>query len=81
MFFRKGSRRHVLLLIFWLVRIRFANAYGRRPIQVASASRIKVAGFFCLPCRRAAGDSRFHLPNCSISEKRFKPSSSVGPVE
>jgi uncharacterized membrane protein len=28
----------LILLIFWLVRIRFANAYGRRPIQVASAS-------------------------------------------
>lgn len=26
------------LLVFWLVRVRFANAYGRRPIQVASAS-------------------------------------------
>jgi len=25
-------------LVFWLVRIRFANAYGRKPIQVASAS-------------------------------------------
>jgi uncharacterized membrane protein len=28
----------LILLIFWLVRIRFANAYGRRPIQVAPAS-------------------------------------------
>jgi uncharacterized membrane protein len=28
----------LILLVFWLVRIRFANAYGRRPIQVASAS-------------------------------------------
>ncbi len=28
----------LICLIFWLVRIRFANAYGRRPIQVAPAS-------------------------------------------
>jgi len=28
----------LMLLIFWLVRIRFINAYGRRPIQAASAS-------------------------------------------
>jgi hypothetical protein len=28
----------LILLIFWLVRIRFTNALGKRPIQVASAS-------------------------------------------
>jgi uncharacterized membrane protein len=28
----------LILMIFWLVRIRFANAYGRRAIQVAPAS-------------------------------------------
>ena len=28
----------LILLIFWVVRIRFTNVYGRKPIEVASAS-------------------------------------------
>jgi uncharacterized membrane protein len=39
----------LILLVFWLVRIRFANAYGRRPIQVASASVDSGGGLFRLP--------------------------------